>query len=895
MDQGFCVFEMLFDEARQPVDYRFLEVNPMFEKQTGLKNAVGKTARELVPGLERHWFDLYGNVALTGESTRFVQGSEAMGRWFEVYAYRTGELGTHQVALLFTDITQRKQVEQALLEKDKAIHRIFQKAPVAIAIFRGPEFIIELANEANLAIWGRTADQVIDKPLFEVFPEATGQGFKELLTNVFRTGEPFYAKELPADIERDGKLVTIYSNFVYEALREADDSISGVIMVATEITNQVTALRKAEESEQETKALLESAPFAISVNVGEDMRIQQANQAMLEAWGKGSEVIGKSLREVVPELGYNDVFENYSKVLQTGEPFYRRNERFDLQKDGVIQSFYFNYNFTPLFDQQGKVYGVVNAAADVTDLNLAKKKVEQSEANLRNIILQAPVAMCLFKGPKYVLEIANERMCEIWGTVGLDILDKPIFEAIPEARNQGFEGLLSKVMHQGETVKVYGMPVTLTRNGEREIFYVDVVYEPYREADGTILGIMAVATDVTEQVIAHKQIEAAQASLRNAIDIAELGTWRYETATQLMTYSPRMMEWYGFDNEKIQYQTVLESFEEKARPRHQRYLNNDFDWQDDGTLADVHTIVNQKTGQTHIIQSIGKPIRDEKGTLVYIEGMSRDVTKEYNNRQALETEVKQRTEQLAAAIEDLQLVNTELQRSNANLEEFAYAASHDLKEPVRKINIFMGRLKLQLADKLGPDDAYIFSRVEDASQRMNALIDDLLLYSHVNYRLDETERVDLNEKVKRVMEDLELDIESKKAQIYIEELPVVNGYGRQLQQLFQNLLSNALKYNRLGVSPVVSITTQVVQGGDIGLLATKEYHLITVRDNGIGFDQTYSDKIFQMFKRLHNTNEYQGTGVGLSIARKVVENHFGRITAEGKPGEGATFKIYLPV
>ena len=536
----------------------------------------------------------------------------------------------------------------------------------------------------------------------------------------------------------------------------------------------------------------------------------------------------------------------------------------------------------------------MNAAVNVTDLNIAKRKVEQSEANLRNIILQAPVAMCLLRGPNYVVEIANERMYDIWGKKGPDTLNKPFFEAIPEARNQGFEELLSTVISKGETVKMNGIPATLTRRGEKETFYLDVAYEPYREEDGFISGIMAVATDVTEQVLVRKQIEAAEASLRNAIDIAELGTWQYDARTRLMFYSPRMMEWYGLDSDTVPYQTIVETFQENDRLRHKDYLNHEFNWQEDGNIADVHSIINRKNGRTYVIHSVGKPIWDREGTLLRIEGMSRDVTKEHSSRQALETEVKQRTEQLATAIEDLQIVNRELQRSNANLEEFAYAASHDLKEPVRKINIFMGRLKMQLADKLSPDDIHMFRRVEDASQRMNALIDDLLLYSHVNYRVDETELVDLNEKVERVIEDLELDIEEKKASIQIDELPSINGNGRQLQQLFQNLLSNALKYSRPGVPPRISIEARVVSREIEGLSTAKKYHLIAVRDNGIGFDQSYSEKIFQMFKRLHTSNHYIGTGVGLSIAKKVVENHHGRITATSKPGEGATFEIYLP-
>jgi light-regulated signal transduction histidine kinase (bacteriophytochrome) len=207
---------------------------------------------------------------------------------------------------------------------------------------------------------------------------------------------------------------------------------------------------------------------------------------------------------------------------------------------------------------------------------------------------------------------------------------------------------------------------------------------------------------------------------------------------------------------------------------------------------------------------------------------------------------------------------------------------------VRKILVFTNQLKHQLHSHLDETQTRAFSRIEKAAERMGNLIDDLLLYSHVSHRPLEMESVDLNKKVKRVLEDLELDIDEKKAVISAEKLPVVKGYSRQLQQLFQNLISNALKYSRKDLPPRLDITAiEVTESG-------KGYHLIAVKDNGIGFEPKYADKIFQMFTRLHAQNEYSGTGVGLSIVKKVVENHNGFIQVESSPEKGSTFMIYLP-
>ena len=241
-----------------------------------------------------------------------------------------------------------------------------------------------------------------------------------------------------------------------------------------------------------------------------------------------------------------------------------------------------------------------------------------------------------------------------------------------------------------------------------------------------------------------------------------------------------------------------------------------------------------------------------------------------------------------------------LERSNKSLEQFAYAASHDLKEPMRKIQVFLQRLKAGLMPRLREEEINLLKRIENAEERMTLLVDDLLEYSHVSVRPRELEEVDLNEKIHRVLEDLELTIQEKGALIQADPLPVIYGHRRQLQQLFQNLLSNALKYSKEDVSPLIQITCRKVKGQEIKTNISegdkaKEFYLIEVRDNGIGFEPEYAEKIFQVFQRLHGRSEYSGTGVGLAITRKVVENHGGYILGESEAGKGASFKVYLPV
>lgn len=249
----------------------------------------------------------------------------------------------------------------------------------------------------------------------------------------------------------------------------------------------------------------------------------------------------------------------------------------------------------------------------------------------------------------------------------------------------------------------------------------------------------------------------------------------------------------------------------------------------------------------------------------------------------------------------LQLQRTvdDLKKLNANLEDFAYAASHDMKEPIRKIHFFADKLKGELSDQLSDKQKQLFGRLEHAAKRMGLLIDDLLAYSHTTKGLTNIEAVDLNQKLQNVLIDLELEVEQKKAHIKASGLPIINGNRRQLQQLFQNLISNALKYGTPGVHPEIVITSSKIKGGDVKdkvhpSEASRVFYLLEFRDNSIGFNQEDAERIFNVFTRLHGSKDYIGSGVGLSIVKKVVENHSGYIWAESEIGKGATFKVLLP-
>ena len=240
----------------------------------------------------------------------------------------------------------------------------------------------------------------------------------------------------------------------------------------------------------------------------------------------------------------------------------------------------------------------------------------------------------------------------------------------------------------------------------------------------------------------------------------------------------------------------------------------------------------------------------------------------------------------------------ELARSNSELEQFAYVASHDLQEPLRKIQAFGDRLKAKLeAVNLQEGKDYL-ERMQSAAARMQRLINDLLTFSRVISKPQAFVAVDLGQITREVLSDLEVRIEQTKAHVDVGQLPTIEADPLQMRQLLQNLIGNALKFQPTNGKPVININAQMMRKPFNGVAAggaEQEVCELSIQDNGIGFDEKYSEKIFAMFQRLHGRNEYEGTGVGLAVCRRIADRHGGTIAAKGKPGEGATFVVTLPV
>lgn len=258
------------------------------------------------------------------------------------------------------------------------------------------------------------------------------------------------------------------------------------------------------------------------------------------------------------------------------------------------------------------------------------------------------------------------------------------------------------------------------------------------------------------------------------------------------------------------------------------------------------------------------------------------------------TAVKDVSNKLVELNHSLKHKNDLLEQSNNELASFSYVASHDLQEPLRKIQTFTSRIMEKEYAALSTQGREYFKRMDLAAKRMQTLIDDLLTFSRTNTQPKNFQEVDLNQILEEVKNDIKETIDEKNATIVSATLPVVNVISFQFHQLLENLLLNALKYHTPNVPPHIVITCTRLQGTPAGL-AEGSYYQIDFKDNGIGFEQQYHTKIFELFQRLHGRSEYPGSGLGLAICKRIMQNHKGAITASGVPGDGATFTVYLPV
>jgi len=790
MPEGFALHEIMTDSQGKPCDYRFIAINPSFERLTGLKRAevLGKRVLEVLPGVEPYWIENFGKVALTGEPAHFENFAAALNRWYGVFVYRPAPL---QFAVIFSDITERKLADGKL-----------RKATDDLQI-RDKEKTDEL-EKANRTL----REEIVERERAEKAVESERQRFNDVL------------ERLPAHV----------------------------------------------------------------VLLTPDYHVPFANRFFRERFGESR---GRPCFEYLFKRSDPcEICETY-KVLETKAP-HRWEWTGPDSRNYDISDF-------PFTDSDGSPL-IMEMGIDITERKQAEAELRRHQEHLEELV-KARTAELESKNDQLATEIADRRQAEDalrqseqrlnraqeishLGSWELDLVlnrlswsDEAyrIFGLKPQEFGATYEAFLAAV-HPDDRAAVdaaysgslregrdaYEIEHRVVRNSTGEVRIVHEKCEHVRDKSGRIIQSVGMVHDITEQKRAEEALRTANERLVLAQQSAGAGIWDWDMVTGKLDWSPELFRLFRLDPATAE--ATFDSWRSVIHPEDRQVAEERIERaiQNRAPLDSEYRIVFP-TGETRWISALGNTTYDASGKPERMSGICIDIT----------------ARRLAAE---------ELRRSNENLEQYAYVASHDLQEPLRILSSYSQLLEKRYKNKLDQDADDFIAYIVDAASRMQKLISDLLAYSRIGYRDASVTEVDSNEILRNVVEDLALTIESSWAKITSDRLPVLRAYETSLTQLFQNLIGNSLKFRR-AEDPRVHISAE----------KKGTQWIFSVRDNGIGIEPEYHQRIFMIFQRLHGRDKFPGTGIGLAICKKIVENHGGRIWCKSEPQKGSTFYFSIPM
>lgn len=988
--------------------------NAMYMQLIGNRDIVGKPLRETLPELEGLGFvKLLDEVYKSGEPfigyelpavIRRTNGKLEEGFFNFIYqASYNSEGEINGILVHGVEVTEQIIARKRLEESEGYLQDIFYQAPAAIAVLEGASHKYVLANSLYQKMISRTEEQLLGKTVEEVFPELEASGVFQIFDDVYNTGEPFVAPEFEAMIDRfnDGEPNTGYYNFTLKPLK-IGEKVSSLMVVAYDITEQVEARRKIDDSEKRYHNLIQSSPSSIGILRGEEHLITIANDAIIHFWGKGKDVFGKKFFEVMPELaeqGYKEVF---ATVYASGVPFSAVEAPITIVRDGARQLRYYNFLLFPQKDVNGTIDGIGIIASEVTLQALTNKQIKKSEEHFRalinatsNVIYRMSAdwsEMHALQGRGFLSD-TGKPICDwvqkyihlkdrqrVQDAISVAIQTKTVFElehqvvkadgslgwtfsrAVPILDSNGeireWFGAASDITERiritdslrkseqhlellsntvpamifylnaeqrylsynqtfmqwfgvsskeaiGKTVREFigeqaykkVLPhLSTAYAGEQERYempapeklgkgaWLSIVYTPHKNEKGEVLGVIVHATDITQSKQTETALREGESRFRNLADDSPMFVFIIEPDAHatISYWNKTWLDYTGqtFDealgrawNGIIHPDDVPKVFEiygpafEKKQPYY---------------IPAVR--IKRHDGEYRWYMFKASPRYLPNGEFNGYVGVGFDVDEQKTIKEKLEALVNERTKKL--------------QRSNEDLQQFAHVASHDLKEPVRKIRTFGNRLTQEFGTDLPEKAKFYVAKMESAATRLSAMIDGVLIYSSLDGAAGEYEMIDLNETIRNIKEDLELLIAQKNAIIQYRDLPPIEGSSILIYQVFYNLVNNSLKFSKNGIPPVLQINSEAVYKTDLIKYSLEgiedDYVKIIVKDNGIGFGANAVDKIFKTFSRLHSKDLYEGTGLGLALCKKIVERHGGAISAKGEENNGATFEIILP-
>ncbi len=840
-------------------------------------------------------------------------------------------------------------------DSEQRYRNLLLQSPFAVAIFKGPDMLITFANEAIKAMWGKGA-AVEGRFFSELMPEIKRQGLLELMQQVYTTGQPFVATESPGQVLRNGQLEQAYFNFVLQPLREADSAISGVTCIAQEVTINAVVSKKVEASEQQKIGILNSLNSHIAVlnSSGEIIMVNEAWNKFAQENGditlRGTGVGENYLAVLERAKGENAeeapvVSAGIQAVLKGELPIYC----LEYPCHSPTQQRWFMLQVSPLTYAGG---GVVIAHTDISARRLSEDALRASEQRLRTLseLLEQKVQERTaeltavneaFEHAEAISQLGNYKWDFDTNTVTWSKNMYAIYGLTPATFTPELERIMA-FTHPEDVDRV-------TENAWQAVETQTSLPISYRiiAADGRIRHVyrsgniildaagnkwlVGTLQNVTAAVEKEQQLLQANQQLQQKNQEIAVSKYNKHFLTDFSERFSTNKISTDFFKSVVQYIADLTRLDYVLVGQVEETEQGDFNIRTIamtvfGALADniVYPMRNGPfeeiiLGKTYVYPEhcrltfpknetlvafgvegyLGYPLFDNHGQAKgVIAVMHRQKIEDYEGVSSILKIVAKRTEMELERIrheQDLQYSNQmlaeqniALEKSNRDLEQFAHIASHDLQEPLRKIQTFANLLRRR--DDPAEWTKYT-QKIEESAFRMSQLIESVLHYSRVSQGEDPSEETDLNDIVARICTDFELMIQEKNAVVECAVLPTIPGVPLQLSQLFSNLFSNALKFST--GQPHIRITAQEVAGHP-PLDPSRAYVHIRFEDNGIGFSQEYADRIFDIFQRLHNQQTYAGTGIGLALCKKIVENHGGTIMARGELGKGARFDIYLP-